>query len=776
MADLSLSGVGSGIDWASLLTQMESVEQQSLTPYSDEKTTYTSKLSAWKSFSSLLTTLQTASEKVNDSSDFNIFTTSLSSSSSTSASSILTATASSSATKGSYQVVVNNTAQVEKLSSSSFTSKTSALGISGTIIVNGRAVEIASTDSLQNLQTKINAVDSGSTSSGVTASILQDSANAYRLVLTSENEGADGISLLNANADVNGVAQDTLASLGFNSSGTSIKNQVTGGAQSDSFSNRSTAVDAQLGIDGEDLSGTVTINGKSVTIDLSDSLDDIAQAMTNAGLSASVVSETNNSTTTYKLQIEGMTTYTDQNSVLQSLGLIEGNRDDLVGTTGSVANTTDGSTAITASTKITDIFGYTTATSGDKITISGTTHDGTTATSTDLTIDSNTTVQDLLTKIQDTFGNVTASITSDGKLQVVDNDTGTSQLSVNVRSTIADSSSSLDFGTFSSVGTVRKLVIQQGKDASYTVDGVAMTSKSNTVTTALQGVTLDLLSADPNTTVTVNVSRDASGIEDEIDSMLTAYNNVMSYINTQMTYNSDTNTTGGVLFGDNTLKAIKTQLQTTMLSKVGTGSLKYLSDIGITVGDDYTLSLDKTTFENALNTDYTDVVNLFANSGTSSNGQFSYLYSNNNTVAGTYNVSVTSDGSGNVTGTIDGYSGTGSGDTLLLENSSSKANGLGITYTGTATSASGTFTFTRGIASLLDNVINSLTDSVSGTVTVTENSMQTQIDRLTQKLSDMQTQIDNKMATYKTQFQNMDTAVGEMNSELSYLSTQFAKL
>ncbi len=775
MSDLSLSGVGSGIDWQSFLDQMESIEQKTLTPYTNEKTAYSNKLSAWQSFSSLLTTLDTATADLTTISGFDIFSSSTSSSSSVSAGSILTATVGTSSAKGSYQVVVTNKAQVEKLSSNSFTSKTSAMGISGTILVNGKAVEIAATDSLQNLQSKINATDSGANASGVTASILQDSANSYRLVLTSEKEGAAGISLLNATADVSGVASDPLASLGFNGSGTTIKNKVTGGATSDSFSSSSTAVDAQLGIDAAALSGTVTINGKTVTVNLSDSLTDIAQAMTDAGLSASVVSQTTNGTTTYKLQIEGMTSYTDQNSVLQSLGLIEGKRDDLVGVTGSTVNTTDGSTPISASTLITDIFGYANATAGDKITVSGTQHDGSSV-SADLAIDGTTTVQDLLTKIQDTFGNVTASITSDGKLQVIDNATGSSALSVNVQSTVADANSSLSFGSFGTVGTVRKMVIQQGQDAAFTVDGVAMTSSSNTVTTAIQGVTLNLMSADPNTTVTVNVDRDAKGIEDKINSMLKAYNSVISYINTQMTYNADSKTTGGVLFGDNTLKSIKQQLQGAMMSKIGTGAIKYLSDIGISVDRDYTLSLDSEKFEDVLNTNFTDVVNLFSNSGTSSNGLFTYQYSGKDTLSGTYNVSVTSLGSGVITGTIDGVDISGTGTLLSLSNSTSNANGLGISYTGTASTSSATFTFTRGIASLLDNVLNTLTDSVDGTVTLTEKTMQDQIDRLTDKLSDMQTQIDAKLATLKTQFQAMDTAVANMNSTMSYLTSQLSKL
>ena len=715
-------------------------------------------------------------------SDFALTSTSLSSSSSTAASSLLSATTNSTATKGSYEIVINNAAQKEKLGSNSYSSQTSALGITGTILVNGKTVKIASTDTLKTLQSTINNLNAG-----VTASIIKDSSSTSRLVLTSNTEGASGISLLN------GGSSDTLASLGFNGTGTVIKNAVTGGARSDSFSSSATSVETLLGNDSQNLSGTVTINGKSVAIDLSDSLQTIADNLNTAGISASIVPTTTSSTgtdstgattttskTTYQLQIEGMSSWTDSNNVLQALGVVEGNRDSQIGVKSSVANTTDGSTPITADTKITDIYGYNTNTSGDKITISGTLHDGTAATSTDFAITGSTTVGDLLTQIQNAFGNVTASMNSDGKIQVTDNTTGTSKLAVNLKSTITDPNGGvLDFGSFSAVGAVKTYTLQKGEDASFSVDGMNMTSSSNTVTDAIGGVTLNLLGGDSNTTLTLNVSTDASAIETKVNSLLTAYNNVISYVNTQMTYNSDTSTTGGPLFGDNTLKSIKSQLQNMVVSAVGTSSsIKYMSDIGITIGSDNKLTLNTSTFENALSTNYKDVVNIFADSGSSSNTDFQYSGFGSKTKAGTYAITLSQlSGSGqNIAGQIDGYDATGSGSYLTLNNSASKADGLSVLYTGTNSSATTSFTFSRGLASLLDSLTTQLTDSVNGSVTLQQNACQTGIDAMTKKISDTQTNIDQKMASLKTQFENMNSAVAQMQQMQSYLSSQLSSL
>jgi len=781
-SNLSLTGLGTNIDWQSMLTELTNVSEEALTPYNNQIQTCNNEVSAWQSFGGLLSTLQTASDAMTSSgTGLDLYSANVSSSSSVSASSLLSATASPSAGNGNYQVVISNTAQAEKLGSGSFASETGALNISGTILVNDQAVQIASTDSLQDIENNINSLNSGTTPSGVTANIVQDSSTTYRLEITSDNTGASGISLLN------GSASDTLGSLGFNGTGTSIKNQVTGGAQSDSFSSSSTGVAALLGM-ANSTSGTVTINGKSVTIDLSDTLQTIQSDMAAAGIPATIVSSTSGSQTSYNLQIAGMTNYTDQNNVLQSLGLVQGNRNDTIGVTGSVANTSDGSTPITAATDITSIYGYNQYTSGDTIAISGTTHNGTAVAATNFAITPTATVGDLLNQIDSLFGNVTASITSQGKIQVIDNATGTSDLSVNLQSSLQNpNAGELNFGSFGQAGTIQQRVLQQGEDASFTVDGASLTSSTNTVTNAIPGVTLNLLGADPKTTLTVNVAPDTQGIESNVNTMLNAYNAVMSYINGQMSYTPGTSTTGttgtagttgGPLFGNNTLQSIKTQLQSAITSQVGTGSMDYLADIGITSGSTGMLSLNTTTFENAISTNFSGVVNLLSDSATCSNSQFQYVYSNSNTQSGTYNINISQlSGTGqNIAGTIDGLDASGSGNVLTLNNASSNANGLEISYTGTTVPASATVTVNRGIASLIDGLTSEFTNSVTGTVTAQEKGLQNTVTSLNSTVSQMQNSINQQMATLQQEFITMDTTVASLDSMQSYLTTQLASL
>jgi len=887
LTELGLTGMGTNIDWQSMLTQLQAVSEESLTPYNNQITTLNDQVSAWQTFDGDLSALQTASNALTSSgTGLNIYSANVSSSSSVSASSLLSASASSTANNGSYQVVINNTAQAEQLASQDFSSETSALGISGTIVVNGQAVEVAASDTLQDLESNIN-----SANGGVTAAIIQDSANTYRLVLTSGQTGAAGISL------DDGSASNTLESLGFNGAGpTVIQNPIAGGAQGVGFSSSSTGVAALLGI--ASTSGTVTINGNTATIDLSDTLQQIQQTLAGAGIAASIVPTTNGSQTTYSLNIAGMTSWTDDKNVLQTLGLIQGNRADTVGVTASVANTgvigvagivanTSNGSAITAATDISSIDGYK-YTSGDQITISGTTHNGTTVGPTSLAITSTTTVGDLLTAIQNAFGDVTATVNSNGQIQVNDNATGASQLSVNVGTSIGASTGTLSFGSFqtnstpitastnitsiygydnytsgdeiaisgtnhagqavtatdfsitptSTVGdlltaiqnafsnvtatvnssgqiqvidnasgtsklsvnlqaslqasnagqlnfgsfgqpaTINQYVLQQGTNAAFTVDGMSMTSPTNTDTNAIAGVTLNLLGADPNTALTVNVSHDAQAIEANITTWINAYNTVISYVNTQNTYTASSNTTGGPLFGDITMDTIKSELQSTIMNQVGTGSMDYLANVGITTGSNGQLSLDTSTFGQALTSNFSGVVNLLSDSGVCSNSQFQYVYSNSNTQSGTYNIDISQlpGTDQNIAGTIDGLAATGSGNVLALDNTASGANGLAVSFTGTSLPASATITVNRGIASLMNDLVSGFTNSSNGTVASQQTGLKNTITGLNNQVSNMQSNINQQMTTLQTEFENMDVAVAQMDQMQSYLTDQLSSL
>ena len=319
--------------------------------------------------------------------------------------------------------------------------------------------------------------------------------------------------------------------------------------------------------------------------------------------------------------------------------------------------------------------------------------------------------------IETAFGgpaNVEASITSEGKIQIVDKVGGESLLSVNLTSNLNNiNAGTLDFGTFSSANALHRYVLQEGKDASLTIDGMDITSSSNTISNAIPGLTLNLAGEDSGTTVTVDVGQDKEGIEEKVQSFIDAYNETMDFINTQTTYNADTNKTGGPLFGDSLLKSIKSGLQSTLVNQVwGATDLVNLRSIGITTESDNKLSLDSSIFQEKLDKDFEGVARLFSAYGTSSNNSLQYYYSSRDTQEGDYSVNISQTASkaafaGSGINWLGGYTGS-DGDTLTLTDSVS-----GKSFTKTFSNGEGLWDIVNELNSQFDNEGISINASIN---------------------------------------------------------------
>jgi flagellar hook-associated protein 2 len=149
------------------------------------------------------------------------------------------------------------------------------------------------------------------------------------------------------------------------------------------------------------------------------------------------------------------------------------------------------------------------------------------------------------------------------------------------------------------------------QDASYTINGFPATSGSNVVANAVSGVTLNLQQASaPGTSTTLTVSPDTTSAQTAIDKFVTAVNGVLSSIQTLTSYDPSTQT-AGPLNGNATLEAFQNQLQNILgqFTNAG-GSIKSLTDLGITAGSDGTYTSNDTTLGNALSASLAAVGNL----------------------------------------------------------------------------------------------------------------------------------------------------------------------
>jgi flagellar hook-associated protein 2 len=161
--------------------------------------------------------------------------------------------------------------------------------------------------------------------------------------------------------------------------------------------------------------------------------------------------------------------------------------------------------------------------------------------------------------------------------------------------------------------------VQSGIDANITVDGVQLTSGSNTVMNVIPGVTFQLLSTGTSgsapESVQVIIANDTTSIETAINTFVTDYNSTMKAINAQEGKDSSGNPEP--LFGSPALAQLQQGLQSAMSSSFGTGAINSLISLGISASSsaDGTVALNGDTLGNALNNNFSQVVSLFQDVG-----------------------------------------------------------------------------------------------------------------------------------------------------------------
>ncbi len=224
---------------------------------------------------------------------------------------------------------------------------------------------------------------------------------------------------------------------------------------------------------------------------------------------------------------------------------------------------------------------------------------GTTA---NITVDATDSLTDIATKINQSGQRVGASVIFDGtnyKLQVRGLDTGAAN---NV--TMTETGFSL--GLSNPANTV-----QNAQDAKLSVDGINITRSSNQVTGVLPGVTLALTKT-TSSPVTINVNPDATALTTKLQTLVKAYNDIVSASHFAAGYGS-TKATNKELMGDSAIRGALDGLSSYMGNVVpGTSGLyTTLASIGLTKDKDGNLTLDTTKLTAAVQASPTSVAALF---------------------------------------------------------------------------------------------------------------------------------------------------------------------
>ncbi len=531
-----------------------------------------------------------------------------------------------------------------------------ASGPSATVQIGGADVAIdLSGDSLSDIQTKINTAAPAGVTATITSSSDAEGNNQFRLRIVGTDSLVDngnvlesiGI-LVGSNNAFESIAQVLTGNTILKEAGTLV-HTTANGAKTDELASATEAVGAAL---DSMASGTVTIGDKTVAIDLAnDSLNDIRDAINAAAPTgvAAVVNATGPST--FDLEISGTTEFSDDGDVLQELGIL---------TTPET---------LEADSRFVDTHGVKVEV-GDTVTIDGTSHDGSQVSGTFTISSENTTVGNLLSTIERTFGDeVEATIDAHGRVSIRDLKAGESQLTLALTAN-NEGGGSLDLGTLARTtsGTdARSAELQAGQNATFNVNGITLSRASNTVTDAVQGVTLNLLEAEAGQLVNIKVDKDdTSALRGNIQSFVDEFNSVMDLINEQSAYDRDSGQ-GGPLTGDSTLMSVQAELRSLITSDIEglAEGFNALVLVGISFDRSGHLNIDEDRLTTALDENLEDVRKLFVAQGKTNNDNVEFVSTTTRTNAGNYAVEVTQGATkGRALGSVE-FTGALSGDQTL---------------------------------------------------------------------------------------------------------------
>jgi len=201
--------------------------------------------------------------------------------------------------------------------------------------------------------------------------------------------------------------------------------------------------------------------------------------------------------------------------------------------------------------------------------------------------------------------------------------------------------SQLAYDPEATVGNGKNLEQKQAaQDAAVVIDGISVSSASNTLSKTIEGVTLTLKSVSTSA-VSLNISNDDDSIKSAIKSFINEYNVLAETMQGLTNYNKETKESG-ILLSDSIVRGLNNQLRKFIggIAPGITGNYTSLSSIGISSDKEGKLSLDDSKLDNVLTLDRDAVSRLFAATGQPTDSDIKFVTSSNATQSGNYSINI----------------------------------------------------------------------------------------------------------------------------------------
>lgn len=226
---------------------------------------------------------------------------------------------------------------------------------------------------------------------------------------------------------------------------------------------------------------------------------------------------------------------------------------------------------------------------------------------------------------------ITATVVNAGppnnydRLVLTSNTTGsTGGIGIAVTQTGSSGLQNITDFAYSGTDTVNIKQSQAADNALLSINGVSITRSSNSISDAIAGVTLNLTKAgsvgSPVTTA-LTVSSNTSSAQSAITTFVNAYNAAIKQLQSVSAYDTKTKT-ASVLTGDSTVRNLRNQLSDLIQTSVSglSGGVSRLSNLGIAMQLDGTLTVDAAKLQSALTGNGAGVATLFSSTATGNKG------------------------------------------------------------------------------------------------------------------------------------------------------------
>ena len=329
-----------------------------------------------------------------------------------------------------------------------------------------------------------------------------------------------------------------------------------------------------------------------------------------------------------------------------------------------------------------------------------------------------------------------ASVVNDGsgyRLVIQSNTTGAENaISISVDDT-GDSNSTDNAGLSQlafNESAANILQTGSGADAAIKINGLDVTSPSNTVSGAVEGVSF-MLKKITSSAATVAITKDTAKATAGMNGLINGFNQLNAELNSLTAYNAAASRSS-VLTGDATLRNLASNVRASLNAAVANSGGQYstLAELGITTNViDGSLSLNNTKFAAILENDATDVAKVLAAFGTPSNANVEFVSAGSATEVGTYAVaSTTTTTSGALTAgsAISVTSYNGGGNNAVFSVSVDGAAAVQVTLSNNDSTTAevlnriNTALATAGVTASLTNDILTFTSDSTGTASTVE--------------------------------------------------------